>query len=28
VKLGRRNMKGKYDDEVALKGRHFIPEKF
>jgi polyphosphate kinase 2 len=28
VKLGKRNMKEKYDDEAALKGRRFIPEKF
>jgi polyphosphate kinase 2 len=28
VKLGRRNLKDKYDDEAALKGRRFIPEKF
>jgi polyphosphate kinase 2 len=25
VKLGRRNLKDKYNDEAALKGRHFIP---
>jgi polyphosphate kinase 2 len=25
VKLGRRNLKDKYDDEAALKGRRFIP---
>ena len=28
VKLGRRNLKDKYDDEAALKGRRFIPEIF
>jgi len=28
VKLGRRNLKGKYDDEAALKGRRFIPGKY
>jgi polyphosphate kinase 2 len=28
VKLGRRNMKHKYDDEASLKGRRFIAEKF
>jgi polyphosphate kinase 2 len=28
VKLGRRNTKGKYDDEAALKGRRLIPEVF
>ncbi len=28
VKLGRRNMKDKYDDEAALKGRRFIPAKY
>jgi polyphosphate kinase 2 len=28
VKLGRRNLKEKYDDEAALKGRRFVPEKF
>jgi len=26
VKLGRRNLKDKYDDEAALKGRRLIPE--
>jgi polyphosphate kinase 2 len=28
VKLGRRNMKDKYDDEAALKGRRFIPANY
>ncbi len=28
VKLGRRNMKDKYDDETSLKGRRFIPAKY
>ena len=28
VKLGRRNAKGKYDDEAPLEGRRFIPEKY
>ncbi len=28
VKLGKRNMKDKYDDEAALKGRRFIPVKY
>ena len=28
VKLGRRNLKDKYDDEASLKGRHFIPAKY
>ena len=28
VKLGKRNVKDKYDDEAALKGRRFIPEKY
>jgi polyphosphate kinase 2 len=28
VKLGRRNMKDKYDDEASLKGRRFIPANF
>jgi polyphosphate kinase 2 len=28
VKLGRRNLKDKYDDEAALKGRRFIPANF
>jgi hypothetical protein len=28
VKLGKRIMKEEYDDEAALKGRRFIPEKF
>jgi polyphosphate kinase 2 len=27
VKLGRRNLKDKYDDEASLKGRRFIPVK-
>jgi hypothetical protein len=28
VKLGRRNLKGKYDDEAALQGQRFIPAKY
>jgi polyphosphate kinase 2 len=28
VKLPKRSMKGAYDDEAALKGRKFIPEKY
>jgi polyphosphate kinase 2 len=28
VKLGRRNMKDKYDDEASLKGRRFIPANY
>jgi polyphosphate kinase 2 len=28
VKLGRRNLKDKYDDEASLNGRRFIPERF
>jgi polyphosphate kinase 2 len=28
VKLGRRNLKDKYDDEATLKGRRFIPAKY
>jgi polyphosphate kinase 2 len=28
VKLGRRNLKDKYDDEAALKGRRFIPANY
>ena len=28
VNLGKRNMKGKYDDQSTLEGRNFIPEKF
>jgi len=28
IKLGKRNMKGKYDDQAALEGRRFIPEKY
>ena len=28
VKLGRRNLKDKYDDEASLKGRRFIPAKY
>jgi len=28
VDLGKRNMKGKYDDEAPLEGRQFIPERY
>ena len=28
IDLGKRSMKGKYDDQVALEGRKFVPEKF
>lgn len=28
VKLGKRNLKGKYDDEATLKGRNIIPAKY
>ena len=28
IDLGKRNMKGKYDDQATLKGRRIIPEKF
>ncbi len=28
VELGKRNMKGKYDDKSGLKGRNFIPQRF
>ena len=28
IDLGKRNMKGKYDDDATLKGRRFIPEKY
>jgi polyphosphate kinase 2 len=28
IKLPPRNLKGKYDDQSPLKGRHFVPEKF
>jgi polyphosphate kinase len=28
VKLPPRSLKGKYDDQSPLKGRHFVPEKF
>jgi len=28
IKLGKRNMKGKYDDQASLEGRRFIPEKY
>ncbi len=28
INLGKRNMKGKYDDDATLKGRKFIPEKY
>lgn len=28
VKLPKRKTKGSYDDQVALKGRHFVPEKY
>ena len=28
VKLGKRNLKGKYDDKASLEGRRIIPQKF
>ena len=28
VKLGKRSMKGEYDDEATLAGRYFVPEKY
>ena len=28
VKLGKRNLKDKYDDEASLEGRHLIPQKY
>jgi polyphosphate kinase 2 (PPK2 family) len=28
VKLPKRKTKGSYDDQVPLKGRHFVPEKY
>jgi polyphosphate kinase 2 (PPK2 family) len=28
IRLGKRNMKGKYDDQASLKGRRFVPERF
>lgn len=28
INLGKRSMKGKYDDSASLEGRNFIPEKF
>jgi polyphosphate kinase 2 (PPK2 family) len=28
VDLGKRKMKGKYDDDASLEGRRFIPEKY
>jgi polyphosphate kinase 2 len=28
VKLPKRSMKGAYDDQASLKGRHFVPEKY
>jgi hypothetical protein len=28
VKLPTRSDKGKYDDQVTLEGRHFVPEKY
>jgi polyphosphate kinase 2 (PPK2 family) len=28
VKLGKRNLKDKYDDQASLEGRRFVPEKF
>ena len=28
VKLGKRNLKGKYDDKASLEGRHIIPQKY
>jgi len=28
VKLGKRDLKGKYDDKASLEGRHIIPQKY
>jgi len=28
IKLPKRSSKGRYDDEAALKGRNFIPERY
>jgi hypothetical protein len=28
VVLGKRNTKGKYDDQATLQGRNFIPERY
>ena len=28
VKLGKRNLKDKYDDTATLEGRHIIPQKY
>ncbi len=28
VKLGKRDLKNKYDDKASLEGRRFIPQKF
>jgi polyphosphate kinase 2 (PPK2 family) len=28
VALGKRNMNGKYDDQLTLEGRRFIPERY
>ena len=28
IKLADRSMKGAYDDQAALKGRKFVPEKY
>jgi polyphosphate kinase len=28
VKLPKRKTKGAYDDQISLRGRHFVPEKY
>jgi hypothetical protein len=28
IRLGKRNMKGNYDDQASLKGKRFVPERF
>jgi len=28
VKLGKRELKGKYDDTTSIKDRRFVPEKY
>jgi hypothetical protein len=28
VVLGKRNMKGRYDDQATLEGRSFVPERY
>jgi hypothetical protein len=28
VKLPKRKTKGTFDDQISLRGRHFVPEKY